>query len=140
MGLGPMNYDETLPPTSPNLEDVLGMVEALNSKADSLWRYNLALALSHTDLNALSGLVVRGHAHEVRIFQEFAVCRCGDERHEYRRDLPPGRGHWHSDRDVAEADLRHAVEHQVIWDPKYRNPVPHLVSHYIASTQTRPVS
>jgi len=120
----------------PDLADVLQIVEILGSipMRHRNWR-RAALSLADADLGALSGLVVKGEAHAARIFEEFAVCYCGDELHEYRRDAPIGRAHWHSTREAAEEELEHGRLFRAKWEPK--RPAPHLVSHFVASTATR---
>jgi hypothetical protein len=95
-----------------------------------------ALALADADIDGTAGLVVQGVAHEARIYEEFAVCWCNDEKHEYRRDAPRGRAHWHSTRRHAEAELREAIKGWMKWYKPEKQSMPHLVCHYVASTPT----
>lgn len=126
------DYIETGPP---DLADVLGMVERLGSvRPMGRDGRRLAIALSAVDVEALYGLVIDGECYDMRWVKEFAVCLCGDGKHEFRRDAPQGRGHWHSTRRDVDSALKDANAAHANWYPN--RPVPHMVTHLVATTGT----
>lgn len=123
----------------PTLTDLLTMIETLGTspRLGREWR-RTALALTNTAqaLGGMSGLVLAGEVQESSSRFEWAVCRCGNERHEFRRDAPTGRGHWQQLSDAL-TESKQAASQRTSWDPKARTPEPHLVIHLVTTTDTK---
>jgi hypothetical protein len=136
-----MTATEETPELQASLGDTLAMVAKLGAvrRLGLEWR-RLALALSNTapDIACMDGLVIEGEVYAARWRQEYAVCHCGNNLHEYRRDWPRGRGHWHTTKREAQAMLKQAQDQRASWEP--RRPEPHLVSHLVATTATETVT
>jgi hypothetical protein len=131
--------DEDAQPAT--LEDLLRMVEKLGTekRMGREWR-KLALRISDAveDLKTMEGLVSEGEVYALgRVWKEHATCKCGDNKHEYRRDAPEARGHWHQTRRDAETELVESKQHHVMWYPN--RPTPHLVARLAATTGTEKV-
>lgn len=97
-----------------------------------------ALANAAHDVEQMTGLVIEGDVYTAAWTTEWAACKCGDNRHEWRRDAPEGRGLWHLARRDAEAEVKEAQRHHMSWYPG--RPTPHLVKHLVATTTTEKVS
>jgi hypothetical protein len=132
--------DET-PDLHADLPDVLNLVAKLGAAprlGRDFRRAALTLANAAEDVEHMNGLVIEGEAYNVRWYHEWAVCHCGDVRHEYRKDWPRGRGHWHLRKDDAETELRRAQQQRASWES--HRPEPHLVWHLVAETTTEAVA
>jgi hypothetical protein len=134
-----MTAEET-PELHADLGDVLRMVTTLDRppRLGAIWR-KIALALTNTapDVEKMHGLVIEGEVYDVAVRHEWAPCSCGDGRHEFRRDAPRARGHWHQTRRDAEEQVRRMQERRIISEP--RAPQAHLVTHLVATTTTEEV-
>jgi hypothetical protein len=127
-------------PEHATLEDVLRMVSRLGQekRMGRDWRRTaLALTAAAADLEHMDGLVHDGEVYNATIATEYAACKCGNARHEFRRDAPEGRGHWNFTRLDAEAQLAVAHQNRLSWYPN--RPVPHLVVHLVATTTTEKI-
>lgn len=125
-------------PTTPDLADVMGMVDRLG--ATSVMGRDgrrLALALSAVNVESLEGLVIDSEVYSITHRTEWATCRCGDGKHEERRDAPPGRAAWQRVRREADASLALAIARWK-WGAR-TSPEPHLVTHVVAVTSTEVV-
>jgi hypothetical protein len=132
---------EPSPDLHADLPDVLRMVASLDTVprlGREFRRTAQALANIAPDVEHMNGLVIEGEAYAVRWYREHAICHCGDDRHEYRKDWPRGRGHWHLRKDDAEAELRRAEQQRASWES--HRPEPHLVWHLVAETTTEAVA
>jgi hypothetical protein len=131
--------DET-PELQADLSDVLRLVAEL-ATVPAMGRRGrqilLQLHAAGADIERMNGLVVEGEVYDARSHAEYAVCMCGDRRHEWRRDAPHGRSHWHFHRRDADAQLKRAKEQHARWERK--RPEPHLVTHLVATTSTEVV-
>lgn len=124
---------------TPDLADVMGMLARLHTVAP-MGRdgRRILLALSAVDPEKLDGLVIDGETYDITYRTQWAVCRCGDKKHEARRDAPPGRAAWQTTRREADASLATAIDR---WQwAGGRTPKPHRVFHIVATTSTEAVS
>lgn len=131
-----MTATEETPELQPDLSDVLRLVAELSTVSTMGRRgrqilFELAHAGDHVE--KFEGLVIEGEAYGMRWHAEFAVCKCGDGKHEYRRDAPHARGHWHFRRFDADTELKRAKQQWAAWESKSK-PEPHLVKQLVAST------
>lgn len=136
-----MTNTEETPPLQADLPDVLRMVARIATVprlGRDFRRIALALANAGHDLDRMDGLVIDGETYSATYRKEFAVCRCGDGKHEARRDAPPGRAAWQTTRREADASLATAIDR---WQwAGGRTPKPHRVFHIVATTSTEAVS
>lgn len=133
-----MTATEETPPLQADLADVLRLVAELATVTTMGRRGRQISLLLHNaglDVAKFDGLVVEGEVYTAKWHAEWAVCHCGDGKHEYRRDAPRSRGHWHFRRADADADLKRAKQQWSAWETKSK-PEPHLVHHLVASTGT----
>lgn len=136
-----MTATEETTPLQPDLPDVLRILGEL-AHIPTMGRrgrqilFELAHAGDHVE--KFEGLVIEGEVYGITWRQEFAVCKCGDGKHEYRRDAPHGRGHWHEARRDVDALLAVAVNRWSSWE-KHR-PEPHMVTQVVATTSTEKVA
>jgi hypothetical protein len=136
-----MTATEETPPLQADLADVLRLVAELATVTTMGRRGRQISLLLHNaglDVGKFDGLVVEGEVYAARWHAEWAVCHCGDDRHEWRRDAPPGRSNWHFRRTDAETGLKRAKQQWSAWESKSK-PEPHLVTHLVASTGTETV-
>lgn len=135
-----MSAIEETPELHADLPDLLRMVAKLATVkrlGRDFRRLALALADAGADVERMEGLVIEGEAYAATWRQEYAVCRCGDGKHEERRDAPPGRAAWQRTRREADASLATAVARWK-WGAR-SNPEPHLVHHLVSTTTTEKV-
>ena len=133
-----MTATEETPPLQADLPDILRLVAELATVQPMGRRGRqilMALHVAGLDVEKMDGLVVEGEVYAARWHAEYAVCHCGDGKHEYRRDAPRSRGHWHFRRTDADNDLKRAKQQWSAWESKSK-PEPHLVTHLVASTGT----
>jgi hypothetical protein len=97
----------------------------------------LALADAGADVERMDGLVIEGEAYDVQWRHEWALCHCGDGKHEFRKDWPRGRGQWRRTRREADAEVTRARQQRVSWETN--KPEPHLVTQLVATTGTEVV-
>lgn len=96
-------------------------------------RILLSLKQAAHDLPLMGGLVVKGDLYAITAREEWAVCHCGDDKHELRKDWPRGRSDWARSKPAALEQLKRARQQHTTWDTPGR-PVPHLVHHLVATT------
>lgn len=136
-----MTATEDTPPLQADLPDILRLVAELATVQPMGRRGRqilMALHVAGLDVEKMDGLVIEGEVYNARWRQEYAVCHCGDDKHEFRRDAPPGRGHWHGTKHDAQSLLNEAIARWEAWTPN--RPKPHLATHLVASTGTERVA
>jgi hypothetical protein len=135
-----MTATDPTPDLQADLPDVLRMVAELGTVRPMGLvgrRILLALANAALDVEKFEGLVIDGEVYAMRWRKEWACCKCGDGKHEWRRDAPQARSHWNFTRTDAESEVRQASQQRMSWNPG--SPEPHLVSHIVATTSTEEV-
>lgn len=131
-----MSAIEPTPELQPDLPDILRILSELATVPTMGRRgrqilFELAHAGDHVE--KLEGLVIEGEVYNARWHAEYAVCKCGNDKHEWRRDAPHARGHWHFRRTDADTELKRAKQQWSSWESKSK-PEPHLVKQIVAST------
>lgn len=123
------------------LSDLFRMVEELRD-IPAMGRRGrqilLELKQAAHDLPLMGGLVIKGDLYAVTSHREWAVCHCGDGKHELRKDWPRGLGMWTTERAATE-ELKKATAQHTSWGTPGR-PEPHLVTHLVATTPTEAVT